>query len=362
LPAETGNVAQPMRGCPAVDAQGRIFVCIQNRLLCFPPDESRPQWEYTTTGAIPRSPTIGPDGHARVHSCDGFLHVIDSAGQRVFDPLAVDEPLGWAMPLIDAENNTWICRREGGLMKIDSSGQTSARPFLRTRRRFDCTGLILDDRLFIGGEDHYLHAIRISGDCGEDLWETTPQCGRTGCPIHAAVALAAGPEFLVASQDGYLYAFGPDGREHWKMALPGQAIGSPVVDADGTIYMGISQNPRNQAGHGVMLAIDPVSHQLRWSYSTAAPVESTPAIGDDGMIYFGDNGGTVHAVDRRGTSVWKAEFAAPIRSAAAILGPGLVALGLDDGSLAVLKCSSQRLLPAGWPKIAGTSAHSGVSV
>ena len=270
-----------MRGCPAVDDQGRIFACLQNRLLAFPPGDPRPSWEYVTTGPIPRSPAVGSDGNVRVHAGDGYLHVVTPSGQRLFDPVAAGEPLGWAMPLVDAANNTWICPHTGGLMKIDSTGLTSQKPFLRTRLRFDATGLIFGDAIFLGGEDHFLHAIRTSGERGEDLWASSPGHhvlmvgGRTGCAIHAAIALAAGPQFLVASQDNYLHAFGLDGKELWLTSLPGQPIGSPIVNADGTIYLGVSQNPRNQQLRGMLLALDPVSHQVRWSYP-AGPIEFDP--------------------------------------------------------------------------------------
>ena len=110
-----------------------LFLACQNQLLAFLPGDFRPQWKYDINGFIPGSPVIGPDGNIRVHSCDGFLHVVSPAGQRLFDPVRGGEPLGWTLPLADARNNTWICRHDGGLMKVDSAGQTGRRPFLRTR-------------------------------------------------------------------------------------------------------------------------------------------------------------------------------------------------------------------------------------
>ena len=52
---------------------------------------------------------------------------------------------------------------------------------------------------------------------------------------------------------------------------------------------------------------------------------------------------------------------ASVRSAGTIIGPGRVAFGLDDGSWAVLRCSSQQLGARGWPKLQGTLGQSGLT-
>ena len=87
-------------------------------------------------------------------------------------------------------------------------------------------------------------------------------------------------------------------------------------------------------------------------------MESTPVIGDDGVIYFGDNEGVIHAVDLRGQAKWTAKVGSPVRSAGTILAPQRVAFGLDDETLVVLKCSSKGLA-GGWPKIGGTLGQCG---
>jgi outer membrane protein assembly factor BamB len=125
------------------------------------------------------------------------------------------------------------------------------------------------------------------------------------------------------------------------------------VDAQGTIYAGIALNPPDEPARGLLVAVNAATHRIKWQYPAEAPVECTPVIGDDGVLYFGDNAGTIHAIDAQGQGMWRAEFGIPIRSAGAIVAPGQVAFGLDDGSLAVLRCSSQQLAQGGWPKLHG---------
>lgn len=350
---------RPLRSCPAVDAEGRVFVSIQNRLVMFDARAQSPQWEYVTAASLPRSPALGSDGLVRVHSSDGYLHVVDAGGRPAHAPVEIGEPLGWASPLVDEHGNTWICASAGGLVKIQPDGQRDARPFFRTRRRFDCTGLIYGDVLYVGCEDHFVYAISLVKEHGENAWAVSPELGRTGCSINNALALKAGPELLAASHDDFLHAFSLDGRSLWATALGGQLLGAPVVDNDGTVFAGVSQNRRNQPTRGALIAVDKTSHQIKWQFVVDCGIESTPVIGDDGILYFGDNNGSIHAVDIHGKPVWTSQFAAPVRSPGTIIGPGLVAFGLDSGELVVLNCSSQRVRAGGWPKFQQTLEQSG---
>ena len=91
-------------------------------------------------------------------------------------------------------------------------------------------------------------------------------------------------------------------------------------------------------------------------------------IGDDDLVYFGDNSGTIHAVATThgvvpgGSAVWTAQVEAAVRSAGTILAPKRLAFGLDDDTLVVLECSSAGLAAEGWPKIARRAGQSGLAV
>ena len=78
------------------------------------------------------------------------------------------------------------------------------------------------------------------------------------------------------------------------------------------------------------------------------------AIGDDDTVYFGDNAGTIHAIDNRGNAKWTARVESPVRSAFTIPAPHRLAVGQDDDTLVVLECSSTALAPEGWPKLGRT--------
>lgn len=357
-PAEShqdGRPGYPLLNSPVVDGDGRIFACLQNEVvaLSIEEDEAKVLWTFPAGRLIPGSPSLGPDGHLRVHSLDGLLYCLTKDGELAWEALRVGDPLGSATPLGDLEGNTWVCSAMGGLLKVDPAGRMERRAFLRSPVQFNSTGVILNNTLYVGGEDQFVHAIDLSGARGRELWDETQNHGRTGWYINAALALLSDQSLVVASRDDHIYNFDLNGTERWKVKLPGQALGSPVVDAENRIYVGL-----NQVNRGSLVAIDSRIQRVAWSYATESPVESTPVIGADGMIYFGDNQGTVHAVDLSGQAVWTESLGVPIRAPATMVRDRRVAFGLDNGLLAVLECDSEKPT-AGWPKFLGTLDQSG---
>ena len=118
--------------------------------------------------------------------------------------------------------------------------------------------------------------------------------------------------------------------------------------------MGVSLLTAGSPSQGKLVCIGGKSQRVLWEYRAEAAIESTPVLGDDGLLYFGDNHGRLHAIDAEGKCVWKADVGSPIRSAGNIA-PGRVLFGTDRGSLAAIACSSQSVARRGWPKHMGGS-------
>lgn len=334
---------------------------VRGRLLAIEERENRPQivWEYSTGSRAPGPVVLAPDDSIRLHCSDGCLHGVSAAGKQLWPPASVGQPLGYAAPMVDHEGNTWISAFDGGLIHVDSNGRVQ-KPgrYFRSRQKFNSAGIIHAGVLYVGSEDGYVFAIRLEPDRGVSLWNHAGDQGCTGWYIHSAPAIAEDDVVVVAGCDEQLYGFAPDGRRLWKTPLPGQLLGSPVIDREGHIYIGVSQLQRGQEARGMLVCIDGNSHKTRWECPAAGPVESTPVVGDDDLIYFGDNAGAIHAVDVRGAIQWTAQVESPVRSAGTLFAPGRLAFGLDNETLVVLKCSSAGVATAGWPKIGRTLRQS----
>jgi len=355
--------AKPLQTAPAVDADGRVLLHAQGRLVALVEEDGQPKvvWEYLTGVHAPGPVVIAPDGTVRLHCSDGALHCLNSSGRQVFTPVEIGEPLGYAAPACDADGNTYLSHIEGGLVQIDADGrrQQAAR-YLRTRQKLDAAAVIHEGILYIGSEDGYVFAVELGENKGKNLWDHGAEQGHTGWYIHSAPAMTNDGVLIVAGREEHLYGFAAAGKLLWKTHVPGQMLGSPVLDRQGHIYVGVSQAQRGQEPCGLLACVDGNSHKIRWQYQATGPVESTPVIGDDDVIYFGDNEGVIHAIDLFGKPLWTADVGPPVRSAGTIIAPQRVAFGLDNEMLIVLKCSSQGLAEGGWPKIGGTLAQCGL--
>jgi outer membrane protein assembly factor BamB len=352
-----------MKHAPAVDAGGRLILATQGKLIALVEEQGKPRiaWDYVVGSHVPGRVVIAPDGTLRIHSADGLVHAVNEDGRQTFSPVQVGEPLGFAAPVVDAAGNTWISAYNGGLIRLHPDGRPDASLYFRSRMKFDSAGIIVHDFLYIGSEEGYVFAIDLSGERGSNAWDHAIEQGYTAGFINSSPALAPDGTIVVAARDQAVYSFTPAGETVWSVNVPGQLLGSPVIDRAGNVYVGVSLADRGQAGRGALVSIDGNSRKLRWQYPVSAAVESTPVIGDDEIIYFGDNGGTIHAVDNRGNAQWTAQVESPVRAAGIIYAPGRLAFGLDDDTLVVLECSSKSLATEGWPKIARTFAQSGMA-
>ena len=352
----------PLRNCPAIDEQGRIYLASGPRLVALESkaDCAQVLWEYKTGEPIPGSPAIGRDGKIHVHSSDGLLHCLTDNGDPAWTPAEVGQPLGWSSPVVDDDGNTWICGYQGGLLQVDARGQTKKTPYFRSRQKLDSTPVIRDQRLYVGAEDGFVYCIALDGACGRNVWDHVADRGKTEWFINSSPALV-GPTLYVAGRDEFLYAFDLEGREQWKLHLRGQMLASPVVDAEGNVFVGVSLLRRGEFDEGKLVKVNGTTHRVEWECGGAGSVESTPVLGDDGVVYFGDNAGLVLAVDPTGEQLWAAETGSPVRTAGTITKDGHVLFGNEEGSLCCLKTSSKALASGGAPKYMGTSWQSGVA-
>jgi len=345
-----GANRQPVRGCAAVDWERRITVCLENEVVALTTD-GQLAWKYATGGSIPGSPVLGVDGHVRIHSGDGRLYCLDADGRPCRDPVEVGEPLGWSSPIVDPGGVVWICAHDGGLLRIGPDQKRAVRPYFRSMQRLDSTGVIQNDTLFVGGEDACVYAIDLRGPKGKNLWNPERDEGRTGWYVNSALAIDRESHVIVASRDNGLFAFDAAGRVVWKFAMPGLLLASPVIDGEGRIYLALTHADAGRSGpSGSLVCVDGSTRQARWTCPLDAAVESTPVIGDDGLVYLGDNAGRIHAVDQAGHLVWTDLLDSPVRSAGTMAAPHRLIFGLEDGSLVALECSSTGL-SSGWPKL-----------
>src|SRR5262245_8423249 len=118
--------------------------------------------------------------------------------------------------------------------------------------------------------------------------------------------------------------------ELWNLT-PGTFIDcSAAIDSKSNLYVTVSGNIRfaDIAG-GKLVAISPTGAQ-RWTFSTRLEIQSSPALADDGTIYFGCRDRKLYAVDAVGHMKWAFATGGWVDSSPAIATNGVIYIGSWD--------------------------------
>jgi len=177
----------------------------------------------------------------------------------------------------------------------------------------------------------YCHDVRHTGrspyttidNPGFENWRFDTQDHALGSPV-----IDKDGTIYIGSHD--FYAINPDGTLKWKYDTPGVIESSAAIDENGIIYVGTS--------HGIpdyLYAFYP-DGRLKWRFKVGELIFSSPAIGDDGSIYFGSEDDYIYALYPNGTLKWKYKTSVAVYSDPAIGLDGTIYCGSHDGYLYAL--------------------------
>ena len=146
---------------------------------------------------------------------------------------------------------------------------------------------------------------------------------RIGFYSESTPAMDTNGTLYVISGEGILRAIEPYPYQSikWTSRFPVEIKSSPAIGDDGTIYFGCRD--RN------FYAVSPQG-KTKWHFKTGAWVDSSPAIATDGTIYFGSWDNTFYALNPDGTKRWTFATGAPIDSSPAIGADGTIYFGSHD--------------------------------
>jgi outer membrane protein assembly factor BamB len=176
-----------------------------------------------------------------------------------------------------------------------------------------------DGTIYIASHDGYLYAVNPDGSekwrfsAGEQFWDSN--YGGQYKSMMATPAIDDAGTVYVYSSDHHLIAVNSDGTEKWRFKivwLP-DFWSSPVIGADGTIYIGSARDDETDFIAG-LYAINP-DGTLKWIHDEGTGVTTPPAIGSDGTIYIGaatpsqdkskDDTGKILAISPEGEQMWR---------------------------------------------------------
>jgi len=146
--------------------------------------------------------------------------------------------------------------------------------------------------------------------------------------LYASPVVAADGTIYIGNNDKELVALSPTGERLWSYHAGGSLRHStPAIDGAGTIYVGGS--------NGRLYAVHPDS-TLKWTFTAGGAIKSAPTIDDGGRIYFGADDGLIYAVNPDSTLAWSYATGDTVRCSPAIGPDGTVFVGSTDNYLYAL--------------------------
>ncbi|MDH5186225.1 MAG: PQQ-binding-like beta-propeller repeat protein [candidate division WOR-3 bacterium] len=256
------------------------------------------------TSEIHSSPAIAVmSGYEKIFigSEYGYAYIIDAATMRqeqrirhyFVDP-EDEEP--WAnSPAVDVNDGKWYMANDQGYFYCLSTAGAKLWVYpdiaVESLARWSFTAAAIGDHIYVLNEDEdTLYAFYKTAGPVSVAWYYY----RFGVDLVTAPIIDRQNNLYIGDDSGYVHKLSTsNGQLIWRKRLVGPIASCGAIDNDGTIYFG-----SNVGLNGFLYALNPDS-TLKWSspYEAGDNITSSPVIGTDGYIYFGDDGGRIHSVN-----------------------------------------------------------------
>jgi len=109
---------------------------------------------------------------------------------------------------------------------------------------------------------------------------------------------------------------------------------APAIGADGTLYFG--------SWNGHFYAVSPAGVQ-KWEFDVGHFISSSAALGVDGTVYFGAGDGCLHALAANGVEKWRFQSGGWVESSPAVNSYGVIFAGSWDGNCYAIDTSGAQM-------------------
>ncbi len=219
------SVENTIYSSPTIDENGIIYMGLGDKLYAFEEDGSV-KWNFTTQNRLYNLPAIGDDG---------LIYFTSGADLYAINTDGTDE---------------WVFRGEDERLRSPAIGD--------------------DGTIFVPSTNGNLYAIDPKGI---ELW----RYHTNGTRVASLPAIGVDGSIYFSSEN--LYAVNPDGSEKWVFEFADDSVRyySPVLGADGTIYIGTR--------HNRVFAIDPEGNRIWTEKFRVWGGDFHASIGEDGTLY-----------------------------------------------------------------------------
>jgi len=328
---DSGTYPQWVGNAPAIDADGTIyfgsFEQTDGYFYAINPDGSL-KWKYHTFTQMNCAPAIGSDGTIYVGGNNTFLYALNPDGGLKW---SYQSPhiISYSSPVIGADGAIYIGTYThdgttgesiGTLDAINPDGSLRWQfPDMEGSAAYSAPAIGSDGTIYVSR--NFLYAINPDGSLKWNYYiessVSSPSIGSDGT-------------IYIGSDSRYFYAINPDGSLKWRYYTGTFNNSSSAIGTDGTIYFKYVTSSHTYI---YLCALNP-DGSLKWQYRTTCynyGMKSPPIIGADGTIYVGDSDNNFYAINPNGTLKWSYSTPGYCRGPAAIGSNGTIYFNTDGG-------------------------------
>ncbi len=369
---------------PAIAADGTIYVTSGTPVavcaVCFvwPTSTVNPavfalnpdgtlKWKYDTVLSM-YSPSLGSDGTVYVQDASTLYAITPDGTLRWTYSLNTQFDVGQTAPAIGADGTVYVGADQLYAINPDGTLKWKNKPGALNPYIRSSPAIAFDGTIYVGVTGATSAILMAVNPDGTTKWNHTIglfQAIFSSPAIGADGTVYFGAETAGALTTGFVYALNPDGTHKWRYSTNNTSRSSPAIGSDGTIYIGTKSYVGTKTAtstNAEFLALNS-DGTLKWKYSInvdAADIYCSPAIGSDGLIYFGAETGFLYALNPDGTLAWKYDTYSAINwTSPAIAGDGTLYIGDNDGNLSAINTGSLGLANSPWPKFRHDNKNTG---
>lgn len=282
---------------PALSPDGTTvyFGCWNNSVYALNTANGAVRWTYATASYIASSPAVAADGTIYVGSGDGSLYALRPTGTPRVKWSYLADGIIEASPAIGPDGEVVLATLGGTLTSLTPNGTVRwsvTLPLLTGRdTRFKASPAIAPDgTVYIGSGDYFFYAF--DGQTGELKWsfEALEEIDST------AAVTPDGETIYFASRGGDFYALDDEGVLRWGKALGDVYFSSTTLDAAGNVYLPAFSG----SGSTTLHAFAPDGTSL-WSTTLPTIVDASPVIAANGTLYLGGYNNRLYAIETGAT-------------------------------------------------------------
>lgn len=334
--ATTAAVAED--GTIYIGSGSQYWAQNDSTLYAVNPDGSL-KWGRKLSAGIFSAPTLADDGTIYVTTMSGLVHSLSDEGTHANENWSLSTS-GMVLnsPTIGPDGTIYYGGLDFRLAAVTSAGELKWQ-YSTEWCLFSTPAIGPEGEIYFGSKDHHLYCLEDSVSRAEVRWAAPTGTFYDGHLVDSSPSLAPDGTIYVGT-DPYgaagqtpvpvtvsFFAFHPDGSRKWSFPVNDGVESSPALAEDGTIYFG-SHN-----GNLYAIRDDGAAATQLWEFATAGQITGSPAVDGMGTIYIGSNDGNVYALRPDGSLKWSFQTDGSIEASPALGADGVLYISTMNGTL-----------------------------